>query len=492
MDDHVYETISDFWVQLRKKIDQLPKRPARDKTQWSNNLNVEQDKIGIYLGKSKIWLYIKSGESETSLDRTQRMRLYSTAIRNSIVDQDIYNRNAESDGRSIGIKKEWTRLNRGEWPEVVQWVSSQFEALKAIIENEFGEIVLEGITSETDDSQSSLPVYQIATYPADYTLEVLYKKWKDKEISVPKFQRSFVWKQNQSSRLIESFLAGLPVPAIFLYTVRASQDYLVIDGQQRLRSVFYFFDGHFGEAVNGIKRPFQLTGLNEASEYSGRTFDTLEHHDQKKLKNATLRAFIVMQLEPHDDTSMFHIFERLNTGSTALTNQEIRDCVYDGDLSEFLDELNQLKEWRAILGKHAPDSRKRDIELILRFFAMRGVGKYKKPMKIFLNSFMKKNRNPSQSKLADLRKEFEGTCQAVVEHLGNRPFHVKSGLNAAVFDAVMVAFANGLTVIPNDVSSRYQRLIMDETFQKNVSSRTTDEKVVARRFHAAATQLFNK
>lgn len=487
MDDHVYETISDFWDRLREKIDELPKRAARDERQWSNELNDEKDKIGFYLGETKIWLYIKSGAYEVSSERTGRMKSYSATIRNSIINQDIYDRNAESDGRSIGVQKNWVRADRDTWYEIIQWTKSQFENLRTIIESE---IVLEEINSEIDDSQSSLPVYQIATYPADYTLEVLYRKWKDNEIRVPKFQRNFVWKQNQSSRLIESFLAGLPVPAVFLYTVRSSQDYLVIDGQQRLRSVFYFFDGHFGEAVNGVRQSFALTGLNDASEYSGKTFDTLEHSDRKKLKNATLRAFIVMQLEPNDDTSMFHIFERLNTGSTALTNQEIRDCVYDGDLSNFLDELNRLRYWRAIFGKRTPDSRKRDIELILRFFAMRETGEYKKPMKIFLNSFMKKNRNPHASKLADLRKNFEGTCQSVIEHLGDRPFHVKAGLNAAVFDAVMVAFSNGLEAIPDDVYARYERLIMDEGFQENISSGTTDEKVVVRRFRAAATQLF--
>lgn len=350
---------------------------------------------------------------------------------------------------------------------------------------------VEKITSELSDDESSLPVYQIATYPADYTLEVLHKKWKNNEINVPAFQRKFVWTQSQSSRLIESFLVGLPVPAVFLYTVRASQDFLVIDGQQRLRTIFDFFDGRFGDETNGFQPQFDLKGLNEESEYGGKTFASLKNNDQKRLMNATLRAFIVMQLEPNDDTSMFHIFERLNTGGTALANQEIRDCVYHGELSKFLNDLNLIENWRVIFGKPEPDRRKRDVELILRFFALRDTEGYKKPMKVFLNNFMKMNINPKPSELLRYRRIFEATCQAVVDRLGVRPFHIRTGLNAAVFDAVMVAFSHGLLTIPEDIETRFERLIHDEAFQENTMSRTTDESVVARRFSAATTHLFS-
>ena len=100
-----------------------------------------------------------------------------------------------------------------------------------------------------------------------FTLEVLHKKWKDKEIEIPDFHRQFVWKQVKSSKLIESFLIGLPVPSIFLYTERETQKFLVIDGQQRLRSVFYFFEGFFGEEMKGRRTVFQLKGLSDKSKY---------------------------------------------------------------------------------------------------------------------------------------------------------------------------------------------------------------------------------
>jgi len=84
------------------------------------------------------------------------------------------------------------------------------------------DLELEPITSEDEDYESAPPDYQILTYPADFTLEVLHQKWKADEILIPDFQRKFVWKQVQASKLIESFLVGLPVPAVFLYTERKS------------------------------------------------------------------------------------------------------------------------------------------------------------------------------------------------------------------------------------------------------------------------------
>ncbi len=191
-----------------------------------------------------------------------------------------------------------------------------------------GDVEIEEIVSEVEDEESSPAQYEISTYPADFTLEGLHQKWLAGDIKIPKFQRQFVWKQTQASKLIESFLLGLPVPAVFFYTERKSQKYLVIDGQQRLKTVFYFFEGYFGEEEKGKRKAFRLKGLNEKSKLEGKLFSDLEEGDQRALKNAVLRSFIVKQIDPADDTSIYHIFERLNTGGTLLTAQEVRNCVY--------------------------------------------------------------------------------------------------------------------------------------------------------------------
>ena len=353
------------------------------------------------------------------------------------------------------------------------------------------DIEFERITSEEEDAESAPPDYEINTYPADFTLEVLYQKWLTGDIEIPKFQRQFVWKQNQASKLIESFLIGLPVPAVFLYTERASQKFLVIDGQQRLRSVFYFLEGFFGEEKNGKREVFQLTGLNEKSRYHQQTFKALTSADQRKLHNCVLRSFIVQQLDPQDVTSIYHVFERLNTGGTFLANQEIRNCVYRGNFRVLLQELNRLQEWRRVTGKDSIDSRQRDIELILRFFALLDSTHYVKPMKDFLSKFMNKNRELGGTVYGQFRTLFSATCAAVTKALGDRPFHIRRGLNSAVFDCVMVSFAHHLDAIPADIGERYKQLIEDKTgFLTKVSAGTTDEEVLKDRMRLANERLF--
>lgn len=352
------------------------------------------------------------------------------------------------------------------------------------------DIDFERLRSEEEDYESAPPDYEINTYPADFTLEVLHQKWKAKDIEIPPFQRQFVWRQVQASKLIESFLVGLPVPAVFLYAERKSQRFLVIDGQQRLRSVFYFFEGFFGEEKKGKREVFQLRGLSDKSRFAGKLFDDLEDADKRRLRNSVLRSFIVQQLDPGDDTSIYHLFERLNTGGTLLANQEIRNCVYRGAFNDLLHELNLIPEWRAILGKVEPDSRQKDVELLLRFFGLLDSSHYSKPMKDFLSRFMKANREPDEKIISQFRDLFSGTCRAIVASLGERPFHVRAGLNTAVFDCVMVAFAHNLAKAGPQIKERYQTLLRDAEFVKHTISGTTDADVVTSRFESARNILF--
>ena len=356
------------------------------------------------------------------------------------------------------------------------------------------DVEFEDPLSELADRQSSPPSYEIATYPADFTLEVLKTKWDADEIVIPPFQRGFVWSQAQASKLIESFLVGLPVPGIFLYTERSSERSLVVDGQQRLRSVFYFMDGLFGEEQDGRRITFRLKGLSEDSPYYGKTYAELMDSDEgavRRLKNSVLRAFVVRQLDPQDDTSIFHIFERLNTGGTLLHNQEVRNAVSSGPFNALLHELNTLSSWRDILGKPKPDTRMRDVELILRFFALfHALNNYERPMKDFMSRYMRQHAQDDERALEQYRSEFTRTTEAVLEHLGARPFHLLTGFNSAAFDSVYCAFAGHLDSIPDDVGERWRALAQSSEFRDSVRSNTTDEEQIGARMALAAQTLF--
>lgn len=197
------------------------------------------------------------------------------------------------------------------------------------------------LNTEEEVDEAPFVEFDISVSPSDPTLELLAAQVERGDIIVPFYQRKYVWKIEQASKLIESFLMGLPVPQVFLY-VNDEDRLEVIDGQQRIMSVKYFLEGLFGEPDDQDKRQvFTLRGLAERSEYNGKTFVELSSRDQRKLRNATLRAINIKQLKPSlRNDSVFHIFERLNTGGTQLKPQEIRNAVYRGPIVDALKELN--------------------------------------------------------------------------------------------------------------------------------------------------------
>ncbi len=347
-------------------------------------------------------------------------------------------------------------------------------------------VSIERIASEVEDQESDLSPYKIVAYPADFTLQVLHDKWKNGEIEIPPFQRQFVWTQSQASRLIESFLLGLPVPGVFLYKDKLTQKLLVIDGQQRLKTVFGYFDGY----LPGAQERFVLRGVRQ--EWEGRAYTDLSEPDQIRLRDSVLRATIVDQLDPADTSSVFHIFERLNTGGTVLRPQEVRNCIYQGPFNDLLIELNHDPTWRKLVGSGLPDKRMRDMELILRFLSLyEDSDKYTKPMKDFLSNFMRSNRHAKPQRLEEFRKIFASTVQRVVDSLGRKPFHIKAGLNAAVFDSVMVAFATSENTLP-DIKKRFRRLLNLYDYQVCTSTGTTDVEAVKTRIGLAKSALFRQ
>jgi hypothetical protein len=342
---------------------------------------------------------------------------------------------------------------------------------------------------EADDE--AYVTYDIASYPADYTLSVLESMWKVGDIVVPVFQRKFVWSIKQSSMLIESLLMGLPVPQAFFY-VDSDNRSLVIDGLQRVMSIVYFFSGYFGdETYQGKKTVFRLTGLSEKSPYAGKRYEDLSEQDQRKLRNSVLRVINVKQLGPKDDdTSAYHIFERLNTGGTPLTEQEIRNCVYHGELVALLTTLNQDANWREVLGKVAFDKHQKDIELVLRVLAIATRGdQYEKPMKEFLNKTMSHYVTAQAAEVKHFAQAFPKVCAALVGKIGRKTFNPKGRVNASALDSVMGTLIPIADRIPEDLGDRYRALLADADFTETLSVSTSDTAVVKQRLAVAKKYL---
>ena len=106
-------------------------------------------------------------------------------------------------------------------------------------------------------------------------------------------------------------------------------------------------------------------------------------------------------------------------------------------------------------------------------------------MKDFLSHFMKSYRYADQRQIEEFESTFRETCNSVVKHLHDRPFHTSTRLNAAVFDSVMVAFSKNLDCIPDDIELRFRELLSNESFLHGIKSHTTDLSAIEARFGLA-------
>lgn len=333
---------------------------------------------------------------------------------------------------------------------------------------------LERIASEEDDLDIDNAPYKIRTQGADLTLELLSQKYTTGEIIIPEFQRNYVWPVKKASKLIESFLLGLPVPQIFLYQETKNRDLLVVDGQQRLLSSAFFLRGTLadGETI------FCLKGVKP--KWEGKSFKDLEEGDKRRLRNYILRATIFEQIDPADDKSVYEIFERLNTGGIPLTEQEVRNCINRGPINLFLEELNLHESWRSLLGKTSPDKRMKDIEIVLRVLALvEGWKVYRKPMKDFISVYMARYVNISKDDQDHLRTLFKSITDFIYKKVGVDAFRMPGGrVNVAVLDSVMTAIA--LTDIEriNDFEGKLYNIKRNESYLGYVSKSTTDDDSV--------------
>lgn len=346
------------------------------------------------------------------------------------------------------------------------------------------------VDEEIDENEVAV-AYDIASYPSDLTLSVVNEMWVNGDIVIPEYQRNFVWDIRQSSLLIESFLLGLPVPQVFFYVDEANKNQ-VIDGQQRIMSVVYFLDGFFGsETIQGKKQVFRLQGLDDKSPYAKKRFEDLSDVHQRKLKGAVLRAINIRQLNPKGEaTSVYHIFERLNTGGTPLKPQEIRNCVFRGEFVSILRKLNEDTNWRKIVGKTTFDRHQKDVELILRLFALSNFfADYEKPMKEFLNQTMSRERGGTSVHTKAFASLFPQITADIIANLGDRPFHIRGPLNSAALDAVFATLVGAKGKRPADLEKRYKQLKADKDFLESTLHSTSDLSALKRRFEAAHRHL---
>jgi hypothetical protein len=267
-------------------------------------------------------------------------------------------------------------------------------------------------------TESKRIVYQLS----NPTIQSLHETWKEGDLILdPEYQRRFVWNKQKASNLIESIILNIPLPLI--YTAEVDEKEEVIDGQQRLTSIFAFVDGHFPDG-----QPFKLSKKLKllSEEIGGKSFAELDKRFQKEIKRRSLQ--IISITEDSQEDVKFEMFERLNTNITALNAQELRNCLYQGRYNDFLKRMADYEDYQYIIDKPKYRVRMRDVENVLMFCAFYHTtpDRFSRNLTQLLNQEMRSHRNISDEQLSELEHQFKKSVQLIKHVWGNQAFNIYS------------------------------------------------------------------
>ena len=322
------------------------------------------------------------------------------------------------------------------------------------------------VEPETDtEDEYSLTEYDITASPNDFNIKTLFDFIQSGIVKIPGFQRNYVWDLTRASKLIESIIIGIPIPQIFLYE-KSRNEFLVIDGQQRLMTIYYFIKRRFPKKDKRyeMRKIFDEHGkIPDNILYDDNYFTDFNLKLPEKLPNVpnklnklnyeilgsyktifemrTIRNIIIKQnLPPNDDSVIYEIFYRLNTGGMNLTPQEIRISLYNSNFYKMLYNINLDMRWRRLIGTPEPDIHMKDVEILLRGFAMLIDGdNYRPSMTKFLNKFSNDAKSFSDDDidyLKNLFNSFLDSCQT----LNERAFMGRTNkINISVYESIFNA-----------------------------------------------------
>ncbi|STC98286.1 DUF262 domain-containing protein [Elizabethkingia anophelis] len=227
----------------------------------------------------------------------------------------------------------------------------------------------ETLSAGSDENEDDIYPYKNINIARD-TLSAfqLYRKYNNDIIKLdPEFQRESVWNLKQKSELIESIIIGIPLPILYIKENKEG-DWILIDGRQRLSTIFDFMDNKFALANLSILKEYNGFKFSEEKENKNNEFDNvhkgfLKSNIRGKIEDVNLVLHIIK--EPTPERLTYDLFDRVNRGGTRLNNQEMRNAIYQGSSTKFLRTLSKLDTFRFVTS-NIPTHRMKDRYLILR------------------------------------------------------------------------------------------------------------------------------
>ncbi|MFB2978714.1 DUF262 domain-containing protein [Microseira sp. BLCC-F43] len=359
------------------------------------------------------------------------------------------------------------------------------------LKNDYTELPEDDILEEEENDQDQ---YEKATFRYDPdkinivtrepTIEQLLRRIDEEALDLaPDFQRQAdIWKPDVKSRLIESILIRIPLPAFYIDATNEDK-WLVVDGLQRLSALKHFISDRSDKRL-------RLSGLEYLTDLEGKTYDQLERRYQRRIEETQVTVYLIEKGTP--DEVKYNIFKRINTGGTPLSPQELRHALNPGKASQFLAKLAKYQEFQQVVD--LSDSKKKrmdDREFILGFlaFTLTSYKDYDGNRDSFLSQALFKANRLSESELDRIDNNFKKAMIAAFDLFGDDAFRKlsknrkkKYPLNKALFESWSVNLSQLSEQEIQILKSRKSKLI--ERFKKSVDS--------DKEFLASISQAANK
>lgn len=355
----------------------------------------------------------------------------------------------------------------------------------------------EEILDTTDDQEIQPDISELSeVYPTavnvtkdDNSVFELKRQYDRKRIELsPSYQRESVWSKKQKSELIESILMGIPLPIMYFFQDNKGIKQ-VVDGKQRLTTLFDFLDNKFS-----------LSELTVMPELKGKKFDDLDGLYQGKIEDYKLSINVIKP--PTPDRIKFDIFDRVNRGGTRLNNQEMRNAIYQGEATKLLDRLKDNEDFKNATDNSVRSKVMKDRYMILRFIAFylwkeklltTKNGEfidYKSDIDSFLGKTMEFLNFTSSEMIMDIENIFKKAMSNSYNILGSNGFRVSTYYNESYKRPVNMALFEVLSYLMTKIDledkevllDKITRLINEDEFYESITTPVDSAVKVNKRF----------
>lgn len=283
----------------------------------------------------------------------------------------------------------------------------------------------------------------------------------------PEFQRYFRWEIDQRTRFIESILCGIPVPSLFMAEDKEGK-WEVVDGLQRLSTILSFFGKLQGKKSS--ENNWQMGPGDIVEELEGKTVNDLPLKFQLNIKRSPVRIEVVKWDSQYD--MRYELFNRLNTGGSPLTDQEVRNCIFRGTGNDLSNEIHNLASNQILVSLVSPTERQRAglylDELVLRFYALVWSQDPRNNLGEHLTEYMRA-ASEKHELYQGMKELFLKTLEVLA---GTKIDKVFQGANhqfsPSKYDGIMIGIAENIEQCSKDsafVAERIQKLDVDAQFK---------------------------